>query len=90
MKRLILVIMISRIFTYNLPPQSEIESMTKSEKIILYKNYDKSIGIAMSLNLIPLPFFHFGFALSKTLQQTLVLSLFLHSMTKIIRMRKQQ
>tara|TARA_B100001250_G_C19555320_1_gene680879 strand:+ start:158 stop:643 length:486 start_codon:yes stop_codon:yes gene_type:complete len=63
MKKIIFILILSNLFSENLPPQSDIENMTISEKKLLYDNHNKSIPIAMSLNLIlPLPFCHLGFA----------------------------
>ena len=62
MKKLILLLMLGSLFAQNLPPQSDIENMTTSERMILYENHNKSIGIAMGLNLIPFPFSSICFA----------------------------
>ena len=62
MKKLILILMVGSLFAQNLPPQSDIENMTASERMILYENHNKSIGIAMGLNLFPFPFSSIGFA----------------------------
>ena len=66
MKKLIFILMVGNLFAQNLPPQSDIENMTTSERMILYDNHNKSIPLAMGLNLIlPFPFFHRGFAYIK-------------------------
>ena len=61
----ILLLIVGSLFTQNLPPQSDIENMTASERMILYENHNKSIGIAMGLNLFPFPFSSIGFAYIK-------------------------
>ena len=61
----ILLLIVGSLFTQNLPPQTDIENMTASERMILYENHNKSIGIAMGLNLFPFPFSSIGFAYIK-------------------------
>ena len=65
MKKLIFILIVGSLFTQNLPPQSDIENMIASERMILYENHNKSIGIAMGLNLFPFPFSSIGFAYIK-------------------------
>ena len=72
MKKLILILTVSSLFAQNLPPQSDIENMTASERIILYGNYNKSTGIAMGLTLIPFPFSSICFAYIKDWERGLL------------------
>ena len=61
MKKLIFILLVGSFFAQNLPPQSDIENMTVSERMILYENHNKSIGIAMGLNLFPFPSIGFAY-----------------------------
>ena len=65
MKKLILILIVGSLYAKNLPPQSDIENMTKSERMILYENHNKSIPLAMTLNLALFPFSSICFAYIK-------------------------
>jgi len=53
MKKLILILMVGSLFAQNLPPQSDIENMTTSEKMMLYDMNKKNptLGTIFSLTI---------------------------------------
>lgn len=61
MRKLVFIFVITNLICQDLPPQSDIIDMTVSEKLVLYNQHDKSIPLAMTLNLAPFPSVGFAY-----------------------------